>query len=143
LDAQALRSAAGPQRILRENVPLVDRSFAAETIDGRWAAWDPPEKSLAMLCNYVPLQTSPRWQVLGKVANRCGRPQLIASLHTHFGVRIAVPAPPAGAVVYAEINGAGVSGLENIRALIYRPARRYVVVNGSRTYRLVPSTAGD
>ena len=143
LDANKLRSPGAPQRILRENPRLVDSQQRGSTIDGRFAGWDPPETSLAMLCNYVPQLTDSRWQVLGKVPDRCGRPQLVASVHAPAGAELTVPAPRSGAVSYARIDGAGVSGLESIRALLYRARSRSVNVNGTQKYRLVPGTSGD
>jgi hypothetical protein len=143
LDADALRSATAPQRILRENPPLVDSRVGATTIDGRFAGWDPPETYISMLCNYVPLVTVSRWQVLGKVPGRCGPPRLIASVHAGNASKISVPAPAAGTVVYGKIDGAGVRDLESIQALLYRARIRYAVVNRIQRYRLVPGTAGD
>jgi hypothetical protein len=75
VNADALGSRSGPERILHENTQLVDPSYPTATIDNRYPTWDPPEKSLAMLCNYVPLQTTARWQVLGRVPDRCGPPR--------------------------------------------------------------------
>lgn len=143
LDADELRSRAGPQRILRENPALVDTQYRTPTIDGRFGSWDPPEKSLAMLCNYVPLQTTSRWQVLGKVPDRCGAPRLIGSVDIRAGATVTIPSPPHDGVVYAKIYGAGVSGLERIRTFLYRAKFRYVIVNAGQAYRLVPGTATD
>ncbi len=144
LDADALRSPNGPQRILRET-PAAAAGSTGTTLDldNRYPAWDPPEKSLAMLCNYVPLQTTARWQVLAKIPNRCGAPRLIRSIDARYGETVGIPAAPVGRVLYAKIHGAGVSGLERIRTLLYRAKYRFAVVNGDRVYRLVPGTAGD
>jgi hypothetical protein len=144
LDADALDSSTGPRRILRENPALVDPVNKMASIDGRFPAWDPPAKSLAMLCNYAPLQTIPRWQVLEKVRDRCGAPRLIASVRSRYGSTITIPSAPAGSVVYAKIAGAGDSSLaERIRTFLYRAPFEYVVVNGGPAYRLVPGTADD
>ena len=40
------------------------------------------------------------------------------------------------------IHGAGISGLERLRSLIFRPKERRVRV-GAGSYRLVPGTASD
>jgi hypothetical protein len=143
LDADKLRSASGPQRILRENPALVDTQYRTPTIDNRFATWDPPKKSLAMLCNYVSLQTTNRWQVLAKVLNRCAAPRLIGSLEVRDGATVTIPPPPAGGIVYAKIEGAGVSGWERVRTFLYRARFRYIVVNGGASYRLVPGTTAD
>jgi hypothetical protein len=143
LNSDYLRSPVGPQRILRENTVLVDPTHDPPSIDGRFPAWDPPGQSLAMLCNYTPLLLTARWQVLGKVASRCGTPELIRSLHTRYGATVNIPAPKPRGVLYAKIYGAGVSGLERIRTLLYRSEFRYLTVNGAARYRLVPGTAAD
>jgi hypothetical protein len=135
-DAAALASRDGPERILREDPTKT-------AVDNRFPTWDPPEKSLAMLCNYVPLETTPHWQVLGKVSDRCGTPRLIASENTRYGAVVTLPRASPGTVVYAKIHGAGVDGLEQVRSFLYRAKFRYIRVNGAHLYRLVPGTAGD
>ena len=143
VNADALRSSSGPQRILRENTALVDPAYHTATIDDRYLAWDPPEKTLAMLCNYVPIQTTARWEVLAKVPNRCGTPRLILSLKLADGTTTRIPPAGAGGLLYAKISGVGVSGFERLRTLLYRARYRYVTVNAGPAYRLVPGTAGD
>jgi hypothetical protein len=143
LDASELFSPTGPQRILRQNPALQDPAHPRTSIDRRSVAWDPPAQSLAMLCNYVALQTTTSWQLLGKVRDRCGSPQLIESVKTQFGATVTVPAAASGHVVYAEIHGAGVSGFERLRAFLFRAKFRYVIVNGADSYGLVPDTAAD
>lgn len=143
LEADRLASPHGPQRILRQAVPVGNPAYPQTSIDGRLLAWDPPAKYLAMLCHYLPLATNRTWEVLARVGERCGSPRRLGSVSTRFGAAITVPAPPPGNVVYARIQGAGVAGFERVRNLLFRADFRYVVVNGSHTYRLVPGTAGD
>jgi hypothetical protein len=142
-NAEALRSPAGPDRILRENVHALERRFAAAAIDGRYPAWDPPEASLAMLCNFAPLQTTGRWQVLARVPDRCGRARLLRSVKSRFGSTVLVPSAARGELVFAKIHGVGVSGLEAVKNFLYRAKFRHAVVNGGQGWRLVPATAGD
>jgi hypothetical protein len=143
LNAAAAESQNGPERILRENQLLVLPEFPTPDLDGRYPGWDPPEQARAVLCNFAPLHTTERWQVLGRVPDRCGRPRPIGSVESRYGEVVEVPAPGAGEVVFARIQGAGVSGLERLTALILHARVRQVVVNGSQTYRLLPETAGD
>lgn len=142
LNADALRSPSGPQRILRENTVAVDPSHIPD-IDFRSPAWDPPAQAIAMLCDYVPLRTTRRWQVLGKVANRCGPPQLINSIHGGYGQVVMLPLAQPGTVLYAKVFGAAVTGLERVKTLLCRADIRYAIVNGVRVYRLIPGTAAD
>ncbi len=143
VNADKLRSASAPQRILRENAALVDPSYATGSIDGRNPTWDPPGQALALLCNYVALQSTPRWQVLGKGRDRCGAPRLLRTDQAGNGTPIRIPDPRPGTIVYAELGRAGVSGLERLRTLVYRADFRYLTVNAGAVYRLVPGTAGD
>lgn len=143
LEAHQLSSAGAPERILRWSVPQARASYPQTSIDGRLVAWDPPAKNLAMLCHFKPLATENGWEVLGRVPNRCGAARLIGSTQSSFGKTVAVPSAVAGGVVFARIYGAGVTGLERARALLFRARFRYVVVNGGRAYRLVPDTAED
>jgi hypothetical protein len=143
LSAKALRSSDGPERILQENTARGASGYKTAAVDSRYPAWDPPAQSLAMLCNYVPLQTTARWQVLGKVRDRCGVPKRIASTSAQWGETVSIPPAEPRGVVFARIHGAGVSGLERLRTFAYRASFRYVVVNGATTYRLVPGTATD
>jgi len=143
-NARVLRSPSdGPDRILRENVPLIEPRFRAAAIDDRYPAWDPPQAAIAMLCNFAPLQTTQRWQVLGRTRNRCGAPRLLRSVNTRYGASIPVPQAAPGEAVFARVHGAGVSGIETLRALLFRARFRYVTVNGRQISRLVPGTAAD
>ncbi len=144
INAESAAAPDGSDRILRENVSRVDPTYPHPTIDGRYPAWDPPATHVAMLCNFEALRTTGRWQVLGRVANRCGRRRLIRSVDTRFGATVEVPKPRRrDEAVIAVIHGAAVEGLERVRTLAYRAEFRYAVIDGSRTYRLVPGTASD
>lgn len=143
LEAAELSSASAPERILRWSVPKGRASYPQTSIDGRLVAWDPPAKNLAMLCHYVPLATKDGWQVLSHAPNRCGVPRLVSSTRSSFGANIAVPSATMGSIVFARIYGAGVTGFEKLRTFFFRAHFRYAIVNGKRSYRLVPGTAED
>lgn len=142
-NARALESTSGPDRILRENVPVVEPRFHLPAIDGRNPSWESPAATIAELCNFTPLHTTNRWQVLGRVANRCGAPRLIGSARTSYGTSTVVPRARADELVFAKVHGAAVSGLENVRAFLLRARFRYAIVNGRTVWRLVPGTAAD
>jgi hypothetical protein len=143
LNSEAVESPQGPERILRENQRLVLPEFPGLDLDGRFPGWDPPEQARAVLCNFAPLQTTERWQVLGRVADRCGPPRALGSVGAEAGEEVQVPAPRPGGVVFVRIDGAGVSGLERLQTVLFRARSRHLTVNGTRRYRLVPETAGD
>ncbi|MBS1675780.1 MAG: hypothetical protein JST08_00195 [Actinobacteria bacterium] len=143
LNAAAVASPDGPERLLRENQLAVDAEFPSADLDNRFGGWDPPEQARAVLCNFVPLWEDERWQVLGRVPERCGTEREIGSVSAAAGEAVTVPTPGAGEVVFARIHGVGVSGLERVQAFLFHAAARHAVVNGEARYRLVPETAGD
>ena len=143
LNRDAERSPHGPQRILRENTQVVDPYHSTPGVDSRVPAWDPPQTALAMLCNYEQVQGDPRWEVLAQATDRCGRPQAVGSVNAAYRHPIAVPRATSGSIVYAVIDGLQVSGLERLKAFVYRANLRYVLINGARLFRVVPGTATD
>lgn len=143
LNAEAVESPGGPERILRENPLLVFPEFKTRDVDDRFGGWDPPEQQRAVLCNFAPLHTTARWQVLGRVPDRCGEPRPAGSAEAGEGEPVAVPAPHGGQAVFVRIHGAGVGGLERIATALFHARTRRLIVNGGRSYRLLPETAGD
>lgn len=141
LDSHALSSPAGPTRILRENTLLIDHEPPA--IDSRVPAWDPPLTTLTMLCRYVALRTTPRWEVLGRTPNRCAGPRGVGTVTSRYGQVIRVPTVPGRGILYAKVYGLDVSGLERVRTFLYRAAFRYAIINGHSPARVVPGTAAD
>jgi hypothetical protein len=143
MNAATIESPDGPERLLRENAQVVDAEFPTPDIDNRFLGWDPPERARAVLCNFAPLYTSERWQVLGRVPDHCGPERALGTVEAAAGQSIPVPAPEPGTVVFARIGGAGVSGLERAQNFLLHARSRHAVVNGETRYRLVAETAGD
>ncbi len=134
LDAEDINSARAPERILR------NRDIE---IDNRLEAFDEGLTSLTILCRYQELRTTLTLQVLGLVPDRCGATVALGTVHARWGQRVAIPAPPSEhSFVFVRIGGTGVSGLESVRALIARPAERFVHLDGI-SHRLVEGTAED
>jgi hypothetical protein len=142
LDVGALEGPDRPTAILRQNPAAFEGSPHA-SIDDRNISWDPPAAARAMLCNYRAVRTTRRWQVLYPTADRCGQVRGIGHLAAETGQPIRVPSPPPGTFVFARIHGLGVSGLEQLRAFLYRARQRTATVNGTHTWRVVPGTAAD
>ena len=111
------------------------------SVDNRYGPWEAPETSLAMLCNFEALTTTSRYQVLGRVPDRCGEPRPIGSVQAGYDEPIEVPRPSRGHVVVATVEGVGPSRAERLRAVVYRGLQRGVTFEGERTYRIVPATA--
>ena len=143
LNADAAADPAGPERILRENPLLVLPEFPTPGIDSRYPGWDPPAQLRAVLCHFVPLQSSDRWQVLGRTANRCGPPRLVRSIDASPGTAVRVPPPSREEVVFARVGGVELDATERAAAFLLRAPLRHATLDGASTYRLVPGTAGD
>lgn len=143
LNAAAIRDPDGPTRILRHNPEQITDDWPTRTIDDRFPGWDPPAQALATLCNFETSMTTPGWQLLSRVPDRCGEPEEIGSVDAEFGETVDVPQAGPGEVVFVKIDGAAVGGLESLRSLLYKSAYRYATVNGDQKFRLVPDTAGD
>jgi hypothetical protein len=133
-NADALSSPNAPGRILRN----LDGYR-----DGRVSSFEEPAATRTMLCSYQELRTTPQWQVLGLGPNRCQAPVLLATVRADWGQVVPVPAPPTGhSFVFVRISGAGVGGFERLTALLYRPARREIVLDGI-SHLLIAGTATD
>lgn len=143
LNAEAVEDPEGPERILRENPLQVFPEFPTQDLDSRFAGWDPPEQQRAVLCNFAPLHTTERWQVLGRVPDRCGEPRPASSAEGGEGEAVTVPAARPGQAVFVRIDGTGVGGLEKISTILFHASVRRLIVNGSQSYQLTPETAGD
>lgn len=143
LNANAVAAPDGPDRILRENLALVYPEFPTRGIDERFPGWDPPAQSRAILCHFVPLRTTGRWQVLARVSNRCEPPRPAGAVEADTGTAIAVPAPRTDEIVFARIDGVVATGVERLSTLLARARIKRATINGDAAYRLVPGTAGD
>jgi hypothetical protein len=133
-NANALGSMRAPQRILRN----LDSG-----IDNRVLTFDEGLSTRVMLCRYQELRTTGAWQVLGLGPNRCGAPVPLGTVHVGWGQTVPVPAPPNDhSFVFVRIGGVAVGGLERLRALLYKPVERVVLLDGV-SHRLIEGTATD
>jgi hypothetical protein len=143
INSEALVSPGGPERLLRENVGLVYPEFPTRSIDGRFPGWDPPRQARTALCNFAIVHASERWQVLARVPGRCGGSHPLGAVEADPGEAVEVPAPGPHEVVWARVDGVEVGGLERLLAFVSHARTRHAIVNGERSYRLIPGTAAD
>lgn len=142
LNADRAADPDGPQRIIRVNpIEAVGDAFQ-RSIDGRYPAWDPPAEALAILCNFDVVSESDSYQVLARVPDRCGEPELIGSVEAGAGEAVEVPPARRGEVVFATVEGADVTGVERLVTAAYRAEFRFAEID-SGPVRLVPGTAAD
>jgi hypothetical protein len=134
LNRSTVDSRRAPDRLLMQNI---------DAIDGRFLAFDDPAAMRAILCRYVEMRATDKWMVLRRGANRCGPPEIIRSVRADWGEPVSVPSPAnRRAMVYVRVAGVGPAGLEKVRALLFKPVMREIMLDGTR-YRLVPGTAGS
>lgn len=143
LNTAALIGPDGPERLLRENAGLVYPEFPTRAIDSRFPGWDPPQQARATLCRFAVVAATERWQVLARRPNRCGPSRPVGTVEATPGEEVQVPAPGPGEVVWARIDGVEVGGLERLLAFVSHARTRHAIVNGERSYRLIPGTATD
>jgi len=136
LDAAGYANArSGPDRVLR---------LAGAVIDGRNPGWESPAAMLSLLCHFREIaRGGPPWQALARIPDRCGRPRLVATIHSGALDVARIPPEPAGSVLVAEVHGLQIYRGERIRTLFARAAERSLLINGSADYRVVPDTLGD
>jgi hypothetical protein len=148
-DAEAIASPSGPEAILRHS-PCGATYSTADVGCEAWNAAGPtflpheePQATIAMLCNFEPVRTTPKLQVLYRVPNRCGHPRLLAKRSLGNLETSRIPAPRPGEVIYARVSGLKPSGLERLRTFLYRATNRVEVFDGKYSYRAVPGTMED
>ena len=143
INSAKLSDPDGPERLLRENVGVVYPEFPTRTIDSRFPGWDPPEQARTALCHFKLVEATERWQVLARTPDRCGPPRPLGTVEAGSGEEVRVPAPGPGEFVWVRIDGVEVGGLERLMAFAAHARTRHAIVNGERSYRLIPGTAED
>ena len=134
LSARMLASSRAPERIMRAT---------SIVIDTRYATFEAPLATLAIFCRYRQIAAQGLWQVLARAGDRCGAARPLSTRTAAWGREIPVPAPRRrDAVVIVRVEGAGAQGLERLQALLLRPARRWITLDG-QPFRLVTATAAD
>ncbi len=148
-DAEAIASPSGPQAILRHSscgatISANDPGCEAwNAVGPTFLPHEEPQATIAMMCNFEPVRTTPKLQVLYRVPDRCGHPRLLAKRSLGDLETSRIPAPGPGEVVYARVSGLKPSGLERLRTFLYRATDRYEIFDDSYRYRVVPGTMED
>jgi hypothetical protein len=143
LNAEAIEDPDGPQVILRQN-PGNPALWGARSVEGRMPAWDPPEQNFATACNFVAVHTTPAWQVLTRVDDRCGELEPISTVTGQPGEAVKVPQAHRGQMVVMKLQGLEIEGLEKLKSLLWKPPVWTAVLNGGEvSYRILPGTSRD
>jgi hypothetical protein len=114
-NAELLASAEAPDRILWLTDPDVGLS-----IDGRSMWFDSPEAKVEMVCRYLPIATGATWQVLGRVADRCGSPVAAGTTTGNAGQPVAIPDGLPPGILTVRVSGMGQDPISQLVTLAYR-----------------------
>ena len=142
LNADAVASPDGPERILRHNLIEAHGDDRLYAVDRRLETWEAPAQNVAEVCHFVPEVTAERWQVLERVDDRCGEPEVISSVTTSPGEPVRVPRAP-GDLVVAKVEGVGLTAAERLKALVLRGDPRHLRLDDGSSFRITPATAAD
>jgi len=133
IGAAFYRSPDAPERILT----------TALAIDLRNPDWESPAAMVAIVCHYRELLADHPWQVLGRVANRCGSERSLGVVKARVGEAVSVPAANRDELVVGRIKGLDHSLLYRLRTMLWRAPEVHIRLDGGRRNRLVPGTAGN
>lgn len=148
-NAVALAAESGPERVVRHREGVAyggdpaALSPSRQGLEGRYVPWEGGRTTLAMLCNFKALRTTPGVQVLGRVTDRCGERRLIETHSVNFGEPIPLPRVGGDRLVYADVSGLQPSGAELLRTALWRSAFRYVTFDDQFAYRIFPDIETD
>jgi hypothetical protein len=136
-------SEGGPTMLLRQ-ITGTEPGQGRPPFLNRFALWDPPEQNVATVCDFIPILTEGNWQVLKRIPNRCGKPELISQQTAAEGQSVKVPRAGREQLVVMRVKGAKIEGLEKLGSLFWRPnERRVTLENDAYAYRLIPGTSED
>ena len=142
INAERLRSAAAPTRILRERFDDLDGTPYA--VDRRFVWFESPAAMLETFCRYDELAANDRWQVLARTTRSCGAPEVISTASARAGESVAVPPETRpGRFIIVRITGFPDGVLDKLRTLAFRADEWYVEMPDRGRFRLVPGTADD
>ena len=113
VNGDVLRGADAPRYVLRANV---------KRTDGQSPIWQSPDENLALLCRYVPVISTARWQLLERGVNRCGAPVAIGMAAAQAGRPVPVPRAGANRIVFARIHWTPDLG-ERSLSVLFKPSR--------------------
>lgn len=148
LGSKFLASARAPERIVYD---------PGQVISGRDPWMGPPATLLSMYCHYSQLAAVGAWQVLSRVADRCGPARPVATLRARFGE--VVRAPKATGELLAATFSFSLPILSNLEGVLLKPPAIWLQVwpalgdnlgdklahklGRPEAYRFVPGTAAD
>lgn len=137
LGAELLEGEEAPDRVLWLTPP-----GAPLSIDGRSVWFDSPMAKIQMICRYGPLAAAPDWQVLGRVADRCGSPVGVGSVTTEAGALVEIPRGLPPGILTVTVSGMGRDLVSQFVAFAYRAPPWWMTL-GDGAYRIPLGINGE
>ena len=137
LNADRLASAEAPDAILWITPP-----GQALSIDGRGVWFDAPLAKIEMLCRYVPFAAQETWQVLDRVADRCGPPTVVGTVTAKAGDPATLPAGMPRGIVTIRVIGVATDPLSRLQITITHGAS-WSLSDGQSDLRIPLGTSAD
>jgi hypothetical protein len=144
LNAAKLDGSSAPDMILWQNTTLLEPTTinSPGAIDDRWPAFESPAQMVQMLCRYRTAQWDDAWAILRRSPNRCGSERHLSTVVANNAERVPLPRTRPDEALIVRVKGLSVSGLEKLRALLFRATSRHVLFEDSN-WSLVGDTAED
>jgi hypothetical protein len=157
MNADRLRSAAAPERILRDFQPAADTDALRSrigrelrdgetlptTVDGHFRWFEAPAATLETFCRYEQIAATDAWQVLARTDRSCGPPEPLATVSARPGEPVAIPVETRpDRFVIVRVHGPEPSLPGRIGSALLKAPDWYVTLDDTR-YRFVPPTAQD
>ncbi|HEU4737354.1 MAG TPA: hypothetical protein VFS48_10055, partial [Solirubrobacterales bacterium] len=144
LNAAKLESATAPELILWQNTTTFDPNAVnyPGAIDARWPAFESPAQMVQMFCRYRVLRWDEEWAILRHERSRCGRERSLGSLTVANTQGVRFPPTRPNEALLIRVDGLAVSGVERLRAFLFRASGRIAVIEGN-PWNMVGETAED
>ena len=142
LNAAKLESPSAPEVILWQNTAPPGVANHPGAVDNRWPAFESPAQMVAMFCRYRAISWSARIAVLRRGRDRCGPERPLRTVVTGNAVGVRLPATRPDEALLVRVDGLDISGVERLRTMLFRAARRSVTLDGG-IWSLVGETAAD
>lgn len=132
LNAQLLGSARAPQFVLRQRFAVIQQ---------RYAPAESPSYVTDLFCNYRVVDTSDRWDLLERSANRCGKSITITTQRVNPGEVVEIPRRPGAATLFSVDFD---DSLRNrVASMILKPfSNPHIEINDQR-FRMLPATSSS
>jgi hypothetical protein len=146
LGADMLASSRAPERMVRavpgRGVPPTPLDISLAAIDNRYATFEAPLTTLAIVCRYRQLPSVAPYQLLARANDRCGTQREVGRVAARWGGIVTVPQVSRRSLLLVRVEGTQPWGVERLTAQWLRPAGRSISLGGVG-HKLVWRTAQD